>query len=135
MKRFQVLEHTADLKVRVFGKTPEELFQNAAFALAVNQKGDDNFKGTPIKKKIKISAEDQNSLLVDFLNQLLYLSDIEERVFSKVEIKKIDKKNLEAETSGYKYDQLNLEIKAATYHGLEIKKEKGQFVAEIIFDI
>lgn len=135
MKRFQVLEHTADLKMRVFGNTLKELFQNAAFALAVNQKGNSEFKGECLIKKIKIKAKDQNFLLIDFLNQLLFLSDTEEKVFGEVKIKRLDEKNLEGEAYGYKYRELNLEIKAATYHEIEIKKEKGTFVAEIIFDI
>lgn len=133
--RFEILEHKADLKIRVKGKTLSELFNNAAFALAVSQKGDENFSNEKIQKEIKIKASDANTLLVDFLNELLYLSDTEELVFPEIEFKKINEKGLEAVASGYKYDNLKIEIKAATFHGLEIKKEKEKFSAEIIFDI
>lgn len=133
--RFEILEHKADLKIRVKGKTLAELFNNAAFALAVSQKGDENFSNEKIQKEIKIKASDANTLLVDFLNELLYLSDTEELVFPEIEFKKINEKGLEAVASGYKYDNLKIEIKAATFHGLEIKKEKEKFSAEIIFDI
>ena len=133
--RFEILEHTADFKIRVKGKTLAELFNNAAFALAVNQKGDENFNGEKVRKEIKLEASDANTLLVDFLNEILYLSDTEERIFPEIEFKKITEKGLEAVASGYKYDNLKIEIKAATYHGLEIKKENSEFIAEIIFDI
>lgn len=134
-KRFEILEHKADLKLRVFGGDLKKLFQNAVFALAVNQKGDSDFEGESLKKEIKIESSNINNLLVDFLNEVLYLSDIEERVFPEIEFKKINEKGLEAVASGYKYDNLKIEIKAATYHGLEIKKENDEFVAEIVFDV
>jgi SHS2 domain-containing protein len=136
--KFEILEHTADLKIRARGKTKEELFANMAegmfFNLVDSLQTTDDSKNR-IKEKFKIESTDLGALLVDFLSQLNYLADLHNAIFDEFKIKIQDDKNLEAEVSGYKVKSFALEIKAVTYHDLVIKKEKGQWVAEVLFDI
>jgi SHS2 domain-containing protein len=138
IKHFEILEHPADLKIRAWGKIKEELFVNMArgmfFNLVDSLQSTDDSKNR-IKKKFKIESTDLGALLVDFLNQLNYLADLHNAIFDQFKIKIKDDKNLEAEVSGYKAKSFALEIKAVTYHGLVVKKEKGRWIAEVLFDI
>jgi SHS2 domain-containing protein len=135
MKKFEILEHKADLKIRVFGKTEKELFENAMIGM---QKA---AKYEPIKKietkqvKIKIKSIDLLSLLVDFLSEILYLVETKKLVFEKVEFKKFTKNEIEAILTGKPLKRMGFHIKAVTYHDLKILQKKEGFEAEILFDI
>lgn len=133
MKEFKILPHLADLKISVFGKSRKELFENALkamFSLAGYQG-----KGKEIKRKIKINSFDFPSLLVDFLNEALSLSEIKKELYLKIKISLLSENSLEGILFGRKLKKRGILIKGVTYHNLEIKKEKGKFKAIILFDI
>jgi SHS2 domain-containing protein len=136
MKKFEILEHTADLKIKVFGKTKEELFENAMVGMFEAAKYEKEIKSQKSKVKIKIKSLDLPSLLVDFLNEVLYLVETKKLIFEKVEFKTFTENELEAILFGKPLKRMGVHIKGVTYHGLEIKKnEKGGWYAEILFDI
>ena len=134
MKQYEILEHKADLKIRAFGKTKEELFLNALRGMTESQKGED-LKGW-VKKEIKIKSPDLSALLVDFLSEALYLSQINKEIYSSVEFKKFTETRIEGKLIGQKVERFGEDIKAVTYHSLEVnQKEDGSWEATVLFDI
>jgi len=136
--KFIQLEHTADIKFQVNGTTMNELFENSVLALAsyLSDK-----KISPRKSKtISVSGTDNESLLNHFLDELLYLIDVEHFITAKAEVK-IMGFNLSAQLYGD--DSKNYEInqvKAATYAEMEIKKVKDKngnqtFQAIFVIDV
>ena len=138
MKTFEILEHTADLKVRVKGNDLAGLFKNAGLAIfkicAEKQLTKD-------KKahKIYISQNAQNleELFVNWLNELLSLSAAKGLIFEDIKISKLTENELKAEASAYdiRNYKVNTEIKAATYHELKISKDDSGWQGEVIFDV
>jgi SHS2 domain-containing protein len=135
-KFYEVLEHKADLKIRVFGKTKEELFENAMIGMFEAAKYEKNLKSQISKLKIKINSVDLPSLLVDFLSEALYLVETEKLVFEKVEFKKFTENEIEANLFGKPLKRMGVHIKGVTYHDLEVRAKKdGSWQATILFDI
>lgn len=142
MVKYRILSHTADLRLEVFGKTLEELFKNAAEAIAdilhKRPKKSELHPNVP-KEKIKIESINLNTLLVDFLNEILAKSQINKAVYfvKKINIRTSDVPNiknlnfrtsdvqnieLEAGLAGYKVDKFDEDIKAVTYHEVDIQQ-------------
>ncbi len=139
---FRILEDlaTADIAFEATGKSIEEMFKSAALALSsVMVKLDTIVPDT--KKEIEVNAKDAETLLVNFLNEIIFIKDAELLLFSKyhVEIKKDGRYKLKADMMGEKIDMgkhtLGVDVKAVTYHLLEVKEEKGDWKARVILDI
>jgi len=141
MEEFEILEHTADIGIMAYGKTKREVFINAAkgmFEIIAEETKDlkENFYD-----KIKLEADNLEGLLLAWLNELLYISEIRLVILNKFQIKELSDFQIEAEVEGIKINpsstKIKREIKAVTYHRLEIKKDKesGLWRAQIIFDI
>jgi SHS2 domain-containing protein len=141
MKQYENLEHTADLKIRSFGKTKEEVFLNMAKGMFANICDEaEKLKDQPVEIELKVQATDLPSLLVDFLNQLVYLCDVNNEVYADYDLAIMEKTThqwvLEGVARGFKITGLELEIKAVTYNELKIEEdEKGNWLAEVVFDI
>ena len=135
MAIYERLEHTADALVLVHGKDLSERFANAAYAMfdqitevkTVTPKGE---------MKIVLEADTREQLLVDFLQELLFLNDAEDLVFSKFDVK-TDGRKLEALVWGEKFDETRHPkrsvVKGVTYHKLEFDDEKG--TVTVLFDV
>jgi len=135
MKKYEILEHKADLKIRAFGKTKEELFLNMLEGMAESQKPEIKSKKR-IKREIKIKSTDLLTLLVDFLGEALYLSQVNNEAYFEVEFKKFSETKLEGKLIGQQVERFGEDIKAVTYHGLEVKQnETGLWQATVLFDI
>jgi SHS2 domain-containing protein len=134
--KFQILPHTADLKIRAFGKTKEELFENAMVGMFESAKYQKNLKSQISKVKVKLKSIDFPSLLVDFLSEVLYLVETKKLVFKKIEFKKFSENEIEANLIGKSLKRMGVHIKGVTYHDLEIHQGKdGIWQATILFDI
>ena len=136
MKPYEYLEHTADVKVRAYGKTLEQAFINAAYALT-NIVTKDKIKKV-IEKTIEVESEDDKSLLYDFLEQFLILIDSEGFLLAEVKELKIEDNKLTAKVIGDdNIDSYETEthVKAMTYQEMEIKKEKDIYTIQFIPDI
>ena len=133
--KYEILEHKADLKIRVFGKTKEELFLNTLLGMTESQKPE--IKGKEkIKREIEIKSIDLQTLLVDFLSEALYLSQVNKEVYFDISFKKFSDAKLKGELIGQKVERFGEDIKAATYHNLDIgQKKDGTWEATILFDI
>jgi len=136
---FQILEHTADLRIRALGRSLPDLFAHmmrgmfSAMKPQVQRKNANN--NTNITRNIKIRASDREALLVDFLNEVLYLGDIEQELYGEVTFTKLSDTELEGELVGQKREEIVLQIKAATHHGLTIEERNGMLEATMVFDI
>jgi len=133
MKKYQVIEHTADLKIKVFARTKKELFSNFLLALSeilVREKG-----GKKVKRNIEVHSFDFPALLVDFLNQVIFLSQTNKEFYDKIQIKEFSEKKIKGFLFGRKIERFKEDIKAATYHDLEVKKNKNLWEAVVLFDV
>lgn len=135
MARYEQLEHTADALVRVSGKDLSERFANAAYAM-FDQITDVTKVEPKGEVKIVLEADTREQLLVDFLQELLFLNDAEDLVFSKFEVE-TDGKKLEALVWGEKFDEKRHPkrsvVKGVTYHRLEFDDDKGTLT--VLFDV
>lgn len=135
-EKFKFFKHTADIKFQSFGKTIEKSFENASIAM---------FKAMynkPIKKKIKktihTSGKDLESLLYNFLEELIVLLDSENFFLSSSKVK-INKEKIEltAELNGdsAKNYKIGLDVKAITYNEMFVKKTKDKWVCQVVLDV
>jgi len=135
--RYKFLPHTADIKFQAFGKNLEEVFANSALAM-FNSMYEAKVK-EKTKKKVTAHGKDFESLLYNFLEELLILFDSEGFILSKVTNIKIDEKNfdLKAEVLGddAKNYKIHLDIKAVTYNEMFVKKQGEEWIAQVVLDV
>ena len=128
-KKYKILSHTADLRLEVFGKTIEELFKNSAEALTKILSPKTIKSGTrnqELVTKVSIESANINTLLVDFLNEILAKSQINKSVYELMSLRvDEDKIKVEAELTGVPVSEFEEDVKAVTYHEVDIKKELG----------
>jgi SHS2 domain-containing protein len=141
MKEFEILEHTADIGIAAYGKNKREVFINAAKGMFEIIAGENKTLKENFCDKIKLEADNLEGLLFAWLNELLYISETKLVILNKFEIKDLSNNKIGAEVKGMKISRLSCkikkEIKAVTYHRLEIKKDEksGLWRAQVIFDI
>jgi SHS2 domain-containing protein len=136
MKQYELIEHTADIGLKAFGKTISDAFKNAAigmFDIITDQSSIDIIG----QYNINLKADDQEQLLVDWLSDLLFLHSAKNLVFGKFDIT-VYGSSLTAQIFGEEFDdkkhQKGVEIKAVTYHMLEVHNKKPYHV-QVLFDI
>jgi SHS2 domain-containing protein len=138
VKPFEIIDHTADIGIIAYGADIKELFANAAVGL-FNLMADLKDLKENIRHEVEMSAEDIEVLLVEWLNELIYISDVEHVLFNRFEINALSGTELKATCFGERLkpgqQRLKREIKAATYHMLHIDKADGSYKVQIIFDI
>ncbi len=132
--RFEQLEHTADLALRIYGRDLRELFANAAYAM-FSQLAEVARIGQAIERTVRVQGTDCESLLVNWLNELLYLHETEGELYSAFRIDELSSECLEATVHGAPFDEVYTIIKAATYHDLRISKTREGFAVTIVFDV
>ena len=135
---YEVIGHTADIRLKVWGLTEKELFRDALLGMMyIIKMQNSKSKNQNLRKRtIKIEADDVTALLVDFLNEALYQSHTNKEIYNEVKFNQLTDKNLETELIGFSVREFDEDIKAVTYHEAEIKKRPdGQFETTLIFDI
>ena len=135
-KNYQILEHRADLKIRAFGKTKEEVFINMLLAVEDYLQIEPDPLSETLERKIEISSLDSESLLVDFLNEAIFYIETEKEVYGGVEFEELSKNKLKVKLRGWKIKRINRNIKAATYHNTDVSQlGDGTWQATVLFDI
>ena len=136
MKRFQLIEHTADIGLTAKGDSLSEAFANAAYGL-FSIITDLRRVRTKESQVVSVSAEDIESLLFNWLNQFIYIFDVKHLLFKKFEIVQFGEQSLKAICRGEKYElsrhQIKIGVKSATYHMLKVDRENN--MVQVIFDI
>ena len=137
-REYEVINHPADLGLRVFGETREDLFAAAARGM-FDQITDLKSIRTKLRRSVTVEASNPEELLVRFLSELLYIFTGQELLLGKFKVIKMDDRHLEAEAWGEKCfpsrHQLKTEIKAVTYHNLKIDHDEAGWRAEVLFDV
>jgi len=131
---YELLEHTADLAIRVYGPGLAELFANAAYAM-LQQLVDLERIGHAVERHIEVQGIDYESLLVNWLNELLYLHDTHREVYSSVQVEELSPVCLRAKVRGERTTDARTIIKAATYHNLSIEAADNGYEATVVFDV
>ena len=135
---FEIIDHTADVGIIVYGADIKELFSNAAlalFSLITEPKS--------IEEKshldLKVRSGDRDSLLVEWLNELIYFFDVKHILFNRFHIESLTHNELKATCYGEDFDpmkhKIKIGVKAATYHMLRLDKNSDGYKAQIILDI
>ena len=138
VKPFEVIDHTADIGIVVYGADLKQVFANAALGLFNLMADLDGLKEN-VKHEVGLSSEDTEVLLVEWLNELIYIFEVEHILFKRFEINELSNNSLKATCFGEKINpkqhRIKREIKAATYHMLHLNKDDGNYKVQIIFDI
>ena len=139
LKKYQFLEHTADAKFQAFGRSLEEAFENAAYAL-VSLMWEREKIGRKIQHSVKVEGRDLEQLLVNFLEEILYLLDSRMYLLhsvEKIQIQKIaEVYALDAlflgDDNGNQYQPYG-DVKAITYNEMKIHT-KNRFMVQVVVD-
>jgi SHS2 domain-containing protein len=138
MERFRILEHPADIGFEAFGSTREAVFANAARALFHLILDLDTVEPRQ-EVVVQVEGSDPASLLVNWLSELLYLNDAEGWVFSEFEVERVEDQSLTARVRGEKFERTRhrakLQVKAITYHQLELARTAEGWQARVYVDI
>jgi SHS2 domain-containing protein len=131
--------HKADIGIKGKGKTLEQAFEETAKAMFDVEVNIKKVK-TSRKIQVKVEAENNEELLIEWLNALLSQASLKGMVFSKFKVKIKKEKNLKLEGEAWgeklkKEHEIKDEIKGATYSQLKVKKEKQGWIAQCIVDV
>jgi SHS2 domain-containing protein len=133
---FEELSHTADVKIRARAPTLDGVFSDAFNALMQVMYGDDRKGGT--RRELTIQSADNESLLADFLSEVLFVSEVDGLVFSGADIR-ITGNTLYAMLDGEAFDPARhsggSEVKGISYSGLSITHSTNGYMLDIIFDV
>ena len=133
---FQVIKpHSADAKASDFAKATTDTMADRS--AECKREGERLVcKELPETHEIKVEAIDRDALLVDFLSEALYLSDVNNEAYLDVEINELSDTTISATLRGIKITGFEVvEIKAVTHHDLKIKEIDGMWQVDIVFDI
>jgi SHS2 domain-containing protein len=140
MKRpFEILEHTADVGIRAFGRTLPELYENAARGMLEVLLDPASVRPAE-EETVAVAGTDAVDLLVVWLHEILLRSDARKRAFAQVRVSEVAEWRLAATLRGEPLDrsrhELRTEIKGVPYYGARVERtESGGWVAEVYFDI
>ncbi len=136
MKRFRLIEHTADTGLIAYGNNLTEAFANAAYGL-FSIIAELNRVRKVESQTVVVNAEDAESLLFNWMNHLIYIFDVEHLLFKGFDISEFTEHNLKAICWGERYNpsrhRLKTGVKSATYHMLQVDRERNR--VRIIFDV
>ena len=138
MKTYRLFDHTADLGIEFFGGSREELFVSAGAGIFdvitnINQvKTEQTFQ-------INVEGLDLEDLLINWLRELLYLHQVKGMLLCDFHIYEMNDLHLKGSVRGEPFDEkrheIKKEVKAATYHDIEVTENKGRWTARVIFDV
>ncbi len=138
MRRYQLLDHTGDLKVEIYGNDLAELFTNAAFMVFDVMLNLSKFEETTVRT-VELRSPELSELFLDWLRELLFLFATQGFVTKRVVKMEINPVWCRAELSGGEYQPerqgLKIEIKTPTYHQYLIEKNELGYKATVIFDV
>lgn len=142
-EHFEEIDHTADWAIRVRGRDLPELFVNAAYGM-YSLLADLDSVPLSERRAVEVEGVSLEGLLVAWLNQLVYLTEMERLIFARFAVDSLELPTspesgslgrLHATAEGGRVQEQRKYIKAVTYHGLSIRRENGRYVTEIVFDV
>ncbi len=136
MKPFELIEHTADIGILAHGRDLSEAFANVALGLFSIICDLDRVQ--PVDSRVvDITATDIEGLLFKWLNELIYVFDVEHLLFKEFDVVEFSEIHMKARCRGELYDpsrhELKMGVKSATYHRLEVDERENR--VQVILDI
>ena len=135
---FEVLDHPADIGFRAFGSTLPDLYRASALAM-LSSAGDPEAAEPHEERRITVESGDRDSLMVDWLNEVLYWFDGRLFAFREFRVESLADGRIDAVGLGEPRDperhRARLIVKAVTYHQLRIEERGGAWIAEVYLDI
>jgi SHS2 domain-containing protein len=132
---FEEIEHTADWALRVRGHDLRELLVNAARGMSRLLVPDLTVISTDVERHFELDAFDAESLLVEWLSELAYWAEADMLVFREFDLRQVTPSHLEAIVRGGRAPNLQKQIKAVTYHNLEIITTDNGLETTVVFDV
>ena len=137
-KNYTLLDHTADLRIRISGADPVDLFKNAGLALFDLITKPDRLKPRE-SIEVAVTGDDPADLMVNYLRELLYLWTGSEKLVKMIDILQISETSVSARVSADHYQPhrhtILHEIKAVTYHQIEVGRTMDGWQATVVFDV
>jgi len=138
VKPFEILDHTADIGIIVHGENLKALFENAGkgfFHLITDLRK----VKRRVERRVSLEGESLDRLMVDWLSELLYLHDVENLLFKEFKVESVGEDGLKATVKGEPFQDgvhvIKTEVKAVTYHQIEVRQETGGWRAQVILDL
>jgi len=136
--RYEPVDHPADVGIRVWGASPEALFENAAHGLFDTITDIDAIEPA-LTRTIELEGSDFEDLLVHWLSELNYLFQTEQMLFASFHVETLTERGLVARLGGERRDgrrhEIEADIKGITFHDLEIGPTSAGWEATVIFDV
>lgn len=134
-QKYEFIEHPADIAVKAYGSSRQEVFINSALGMMEFLFGKEILTQKPEKEeKIRIKSPDIDSLLIDWLSELLYLTNTNYRAYTNFTFEEFSGNKLLATAGSIKAQALD-DIKAVTRHNLKIEEVEGRWEATVTYDI
>ncbi len=138
MHPYTLIDHTADLGIRVTAGSLERLFEEAADALFDLLLRSKRHQRTE-RRLLEVEGLDLEDLMVNWLRELLYFFNGQDKAAASISVARVEPTLVRAEVELYEIDFLRdeilREIKAVTYHRIQVERLNGDFVTQVIFDI
>ena len=129
-------EHTGEVRLEVSAPTCEELFAEAGRGLAELMLGEvPRASAASETRPVEVHGRDRAALLVDWLNELIFLSETSKQVFTRFEVERITETEARARVAGVAAEALKTPVKAATLHGVSVSRGKGGWQASVVLDV
>ena len=130
----EIIEHTADIRLRITATSREDLFREAmrgTIALLQPQRGE-----RKVQRDVRIEASDLTALLVDFLNEALSNAHARREAYDDARISSLTDNRVEARLLGTEAIAFGADVKAVTYHEADIRRDAhGQWYTILVYDI
>jgi SHS2 domain-containing protein len=135
MSHFEEIPHTADWSFRVYGNSLNELFQNAAYAMAEMEGIRPDVFTPEIVRVVSVSGIDIETLFVNWLSELVYLQESNREGYYYFLVETLPRFNLRAQIRGQPLTHVAKLIKGVTFHNLKIKETKNGWEAVVVMDV
>lgn len=138
MEKFEILPHTADIRLRVYGQDLKSLFINAGEGLLFLMREENSIEDKEVYE-FDLNSEFLEMLLSKFLNEFIYIFDSKNLIIKRFEIEKFNEKNISGKIYGEVFNEkkhkIKYLIKACTLEDMIIEKKNSLYKVEIIFDV
>jgi SHS2 domain-containing protein len=135
LSMFELIHHTADVRVRVTASSLEALFRDAVRGMYAVMRGEAR-SAQRIEREIRVDdSAGTTALLVDFLNEVLSRAQIGRELFEEVEFSRFEETSLTATLTGTADAEFEEDVKAVTYHEAEVRNVNGEWTTMLVFDL
>ena len=129
-------DHTADVRMEVWGKDLKELFRSALKGMTQILDPQPEREGKIVQRKLDLVAPDLTALLVDFLSEVLFLMHTYHEAYPEIRFTTLTPTQLKAQLKGFASKAFARDIKAVTYHEARVVKDpRGFWRTFLVFDL